>query len=29
MKTLTPIHHLLIAAIMLAFSSSAYCKDQP
>jgi hypothetical protein len=29
MKTLPTIHRLLIAAIMLVFSSTAYCKDQP
>ena len=29
MKTLTTIHQLLIVAIMLAFISPAYCRDQP
>lgn len=29
MKTIPQIHQLLIAAIMLAFVSPAYCKDQP
>lgn len=29
MEKLITVHRLLVAAIMLAFSSAAYCKDQP